>query len=205
LTTNFDHPYEDVGTPPVQEKIAQTIGDAGVQMDLRFTWLSRLDMTFFRRLRGRVRIGRPDAPRSDDLPEGDAVTVAVGLLPVLLFLLALIYLDSYSWSAPAFVAGALAAGCLLAVLCWFVNAALESSLAVAPATYSRYVAPIVEELAKAFLIWRSFARTGSVPGGRADLRVRDRDGFAVVENLYYWHSLANRPSASGWSADSARP
>jgi len=34
LFTNFD-----------QETIAQDIGDAGFQMDLRFTWLSRLDMT----------------------------------------------------------------------------------------------------------------------------------------------------------------
>ena len=45
LATNFDHPYEDVGTPPVQEKIAQNLGNAGFQMDLRFTYLSRLDMT----------------------------------------------------------------------------------------------------------------------------------------------------------------
>lgn len=45
LFTNFDHRYEDVGNPPVQEKISQSIGDAGFQMDLRFTWLSRLDMT----------------------------------------------------------------------------------------------------------------------------------------------------------------
>ena len=45
LFTNFDHRYADLGSPPVQQKIAQNIGDAGVQMDLRFTWLSRLDMT----------------------------------------------------------------------------------------------------------------------------------------------------------------
>ena len=45
LATNFDHRYEDVGVPPVRQKIAQRIGDAGVQMDLRFTALSRLDMT----------------------------------------------------------------------------------------------------------------------------------------------------------------
>jgi hypothetical protein len=45
IATNFDHRYEDVGVPPVRQKIAQTIGDAGVQMDLRFTALSRLDMT----------------------------------------------------------------------------------------------------------------------------------------------------------------
>jgi hypothetical protein len=45
LTTNFDHRREDVGVPPVETTIAQTIGNAGAQMDVRFTWLSRLDMT----------------------------------------------------------------------------------------------------------------------------------------------------------------
>jgi len=45
LATNFDHRQEDVGTPPVETTIAQTIGNAGAQMDFRFTWLSRLDMT----------------------------------------------------------------------------------------------------------------------------------------------------------------
>ena len=45
LFTNFDHRYETIGTPEEQVKIAQAIGDAGVQMDLRFTWLARLDMT----------------------------------------------------------------------------------------------------------------------------------------------------------------
>jgi hypothetical protein len=45
LATNFDHRYEEIGNPPEPEKIAQNIGDAGVQMDLRFTWLSRLNMT----------------------------------------------------------------------------------------------------------------------------------------------------------------
>ena len=37
------------------------------------------------------------------------MTVAVGLLPVLLFLVALIYLDSYKLVRPRWVAGVLAA------------------------------------------------------------------------------------------------
>jgi hypothetical protein len=48
LATNFDHRYADVVTPlggTETQKIAQHVGDAGVQMDLRFTSLSRLDMT----------------------------------------------------------------------------------------------------------------------------------------------------------------
>jgi hypothetical protein len=53
LTVNFDHQYADVwdvdtttgAWSPTSTKIAETLANAGVQMDLRFTWLSRLDMT----------------------------------------------------------------------------------------------------------------------------------------------------------------
>jgi len=126
------------------------------------------------------------------------VTVAVGLLPVLLFLLALIYLDSYKLVRPRWVAGTLIAGCALAVACWFVNASLESRLAMSATTYSRYVAPVVEELAKALLI------VGLVRANRIGFLVDAAiygfaigTGFAVVENIYYWDSLAN-PSLSLW-------
>jgi RsiW-degrading membrane proteinase PrsW (M82 family) len=126
------------------------------------------------------------------------VTVAVGLLPVLLFLLVLIYLDSYKLVRPRWVAGALAAGCVLAAVCWFVNASLESRLAISVATYSRYVAPIIEELAKAVVI------VGLVRANRIGFLVDAAiygfaigTGFAVVENIYYWHSIAN-PSLNLW-------
>lgn len=45
LSTNFDHEHEDIGVPPATQKISRSIGDAGVQMDLRFVTLSRLDTT----------------------------------------------------------------------------------------------------------------------------------------------------------------
>jgi RsiW-degrading membrane proteinase PrsW (M82 family) len=126
------------------------------------------------------------------------MTVAVGLLPVLLFLLALIYLDSYKLIRPRWVAGALVAGCVLAAACWLVDAALESRLQLPVATYSRYVAPVVEEFAKALLIV-GLVRTNRI-GFLVDAAIYGfaiGTGFAVVENLYYWHSLAN-PSLSLW-------
>ena len=126
------------------------------------------------------------------------MTVAVGLLPVLLFLLALIYLDSYKLVRPRWVAGVLAAGCVLAAACWFLNAVLESGLALTATTYSRYVAPVVEETAKSLVIvW--LVRTNRI-GFLVDAAIYGfaiGTGFAVVENLYYWHSLAN-PSLSLW-------
>ena len=50
------------------------------------------------------------------------MNVLVGLLPVLVFLVALIYLDSYKLVRPRWVGGTLIAGALLAAVCWFVNA-----------------------------------------------------------------------------------
>jgi len=126
------------------------------------------------------------------------VTVAVGLLPVLLFLLTLIYLDSYKLVRRRFVAGALVAGCFLAAACWFLNAALETRLALSATTYSRFVAPVVEETAKALVIvW--LVRTNRI-GFLVDAAIYGfaiGTGFAVVENLYYWNSLAN-PSLGLW-------
>ena len=126
------------------------------------------------------------------------MTVAVGLLPVVLFLLVLIYLDSYKLVQRRFVAGALVAGCALAAASWALNAALEARLALSAATYSRYVAPVVEETAKALVIvW--LVRTNRI-GFLVDAAIYGfaiGTGFAVVENLYYWHSIAN-PSLGLW-------
>jgi RsiW-degrading membrane proteinase PrsW (M82 family) len=126
------------------------------------------------------------------------VTVAVGLLPVLVFLLALIYLDSYKLVRPRWVAGVLAAGSVLAVVCWVANARLQASLALSTVSYSRYAAPVVEEAAKALVIV-GLARMNRI-GFLVDAAIYGfaiGTGFAVVENIYFWHSLAN-PSLSLW-------
>jgi RsiW-degrading membrane proteinase PrsW (M82 family) len=126
------------------------------------------------------------------------VTVAVGLLPVLLFLLALIYLDSYKVVRRRYVAYALLTGCGLAGVCWLVNTRLEPALAVGPQAYSRYVAPFVEEIAKACaIVW--LVRTNRI-GFLVDAAIYGfaiGTGFAVVENIQYWYALSS-PSLSLW-------
>jgi protease PrsW len=126
------------------------------------------------------------------------VTLAVGLLPVVLFLVVLIYLDSYKLVRRRFVAGALVAGCVLAAACWFVNVALAAQPAISAANYSRYVAPFIEETAKALVIVL-LVRTNRI-GFLVDAAIYGfaiGTGFAVVENIYYWHSLEN-PSIALW-------
>lgn len=126
------------------------------------------------------------------------MTVAVGLLPVVLFLLALIYLDSYKLVRPRWVGGILVAGCVLAALCWVANSRLEDALAIGSGPYSRYVAPVLEETVKACtIVW--LVRVNRI-GFLVDAAIYGfaiGTGFAVVENIYYWQTLSN-PSLSLW-------
>jgi protease PrsW len=126
------------------------------------------------------------------------VTVTVGLAPVLLFLLALIYLDSYKLVRRRFVALSLLSGCALAAACWLLNKNLESFLGFGPAAYSRYAAPLIEEVAKAAVVVL-LVRTNRI-GFLVDAAIYGfaiGTGFAVVENIAYWYQLEN-PAVSLW-------
>ena len=77
------------------------------------------------------------------------VTAPLGLMPVLVFLLALVYLDSYKLVHLRMVLALIVAGALAAVLCYFANAQLQQALGLDLLHYSRYVSPLVEETLKA--------------------------------------------------------
>ena len=126
------------------------------------------------------------------------MTVAVGLMPVLVFLLALIYLDSYKLVRRRWVAGTLGAGCGLAVVCWMINAKLGSTLELSATGYSRYLAPFVEEAAKGLaIVWLVRANRVGFLVDAAIYGFAIGTGFALVENLYYWYSL-DSPSVALW-------
>jgi protease PrsW len=113
-----------------------------------------------------------------------------GFLPVLLFLGALIYLDSYKLVRLRWVVFTIVLGGAAAAASYTANGMLLSRLAMDFSTYTRYVAPVVEESAKALiLIWliRS-QRTGflvdaSIYGFAVGT------GFALLENAYYLRSI----------------
>jgi len=113
-----------------------------------------------------------------------------GFLPVLLFLGVLIYLDSYKLVRMRWVVLTIVLGGAAAAASYTANGMLLSRLAMDFTTYSRYVAPVVEESAKALiLIWliRS-QRTGflvdaSIYGFAVGT------GFALLENAYYLRSI----------------
>lgn len=111
-------------------------------------------------------------------------------LPVLIFLCALIYLDSYKLVRLRWVVFAIVLGGAAAAASYAANGVLFSRLAVDFTTYSRYLAPVVEESAKALVvIWfiRS-QRTGFLVDASI-FGFAVGTGFALLENAYYLQSI----------------
>jgi RsiW-degrading membrane proteinase PrsW (M82 family) len=116
----------------------------------------------------------------------EALRPALGLLPVLSFLVALVLLDSYKLVKLRAVVAVAAAGMAAALACYFVNGGLLAALDVEIGSFTRYVAPPVEELAKALVIVLLLRahRIGFLVDA-AIFGFAVGTGFAMVENLQY--------------------
>lgn len=127
-----------------------------------------------------------------------ASVVPVGLLPVIMFLLALVYLDSYRMVRMRLVLGMVAAGGVVAGICYVLNGDIMSLLNMNLTHYSRWVAPIVEETLKAsVVIWLfSTHRVGFLVDS-VILGFAVGAGFSVVENFYYLY-LVNDTTLAIW-------
>jgi protease PrsW len=112
----------------------------------------------------------------------------VGLLPVLTFLLTLLYLDSYKLVNLRTVIAIVACGGLAAAASYGVNAVMFDIAHLDLLHFSRYVAPFTEELLKGLIIV-VLIRTHRI-GFLVDAAIFGfavGAGFALVENLYYLH------------------
>jgi RsiW-degrading membrane proteinase PrsW (M82 family) len=114
------------------------------------------------------------------------VPLAVGLLPVLGFLAGLVALESYKLVRLRMVVAVVAAGAVVAGACYLASVPLMDALSLDLARYSRYVAPVLEELVKAAVVGVLVHthRVGFLVDG-AILGFAAGAGFAVVENLHY--------------------
>jgi len=128
----------------------------------------------------------------------DVSDAVIGLSPVLAFLAALVYLDSYKLVGLRVVIAVVALGLFAAVAALYVNGALLAAGWLDRATLSRYVAPIVEETAKALIVV-GLVRTNRI-GFLVDAAILGfaaGTGFALVENLQY-QRLAPDAGAGLW-------
>lgn len=123
-----------------------------------------------------------------------AVGFALSVLPVLLFLGALVVIDSYKLVSLRSILVASAVGAVVAGVCYVVNSALAPALSLGMTTYTRYVAPVLEETLKAaflvFLLSRN--RIGFVVDA-AIYGFAIGTGFALVENVYYVLTYSHAP------------
>ena len=124
--------------------------------------------------------------------------IAVSLLPAVIMLLVFMFMDSYKLMDIKSVLIAIAVGSLAAVVSYFVNdplvGFLSAKFAIAVDTvwtyYSRYGAPVVEELFKGIILVY-LIRTSKI-GFNIDAAIYGFGlgaGFAIIENLYYVYVL----------------
>ena len=110
----------------------------------------------------------------------------VGLLPVASFLAVLLYLDSYKLVKLRSVIAVVGAGMVTAGVSYVANGLLLSASEIDFISFTRYVAPVTEELLKALVI-AALIRAHRI-GFLVDAAIFGfavGTGFAMVENLHY--------------------
>jgi RsiW-degrading membrane proteinase PrsW (M82 family) len=118
----------------------------------------------------------------------------LGFLPVALFLLALLYLDSYKLVRLRTLVVLIAVGCVAAAISLVINEALVDVMSRRMLT--RYAAPVVEEIFKAIpIFWMLRTRRIGFLIDAAICGFAVGAGFALTENLYYFSKLAAAPPA----------
>jgi RsiW-degrading membrane proteinase PrsW (M82 family) len=114
------------------------------------------------------------------------------LLPVLIFLVILLYMDSYKLVSFRTILWVILVGSLLPVAGYWLNGYAINLLDWDLSTYSRYAAPIIEEGLKASLVIFLF-RTNRI-GFLVDAGILGfavGAGFGVVENFYYLYMASD--------------
>lgn len=120
------------------------------------------------------------------------VVAPIGLLPAVIFLVTLLYMDSYKLVSMRAIIRVIGIGGLLVILAYFVGSGILDSTQMARIDYSLYVAPVLEELLKASVIV-VLLRTSRI-GFLVDAAIFGfavGTGFALIENLYYLQTLDN--------------
>jgi RsiW-degrading membrane proteinase PrsW (M82 family) len=120
---------------------------------------------------------------------GPAAILAVGLLPVIAFLSVLVALDSYKLVKLRVVVLLVVWGALAAGASYLISTVVFSVVQINLHSYSRYVAPLIEEALKGAIIV-VLIRKGRIGFliDAAILGFAAGAGFAMLENLFFYFS-----------------
>ncbi|MFQ5486539.1 MAG: PrsW family glutamic-type intramembrane protease [bacterium] len=120
----------------------------------------------------------------------DLIKIAVSLLPVFLFLGALIVFDSYKLVKLPSLLVTIAAGCAVALICMGINTRLLNLWPMEFKTFAKYVAPVIEELLKAvYIVFLVRLKRVGFMVDAAIYGFAIGAGFAFVENIFYLQTI----------------
>jgi protease PrsW len=126
-----------------------------------------------------------------------AIALIISVVPVFLFLGALVLLDSYKLITLRAILLAVAAGAAAALAGYVVNVFLRPGLGLDLSRYSVLVSPVVEELLKAaYIVWLLRRNKVGFVVDAATYGFAVGTGFAFFENLYY---LPIHPNPTIWT------
>lgn len=115
---------------------------------------------------------------------------AFALLPTLFFLTGLIFFDSYKLVRFSSILITIFYGGISALICYYINNLFLDTTNISVYDYSRFYAPLVEEIAKAVLLLILIQRKKI--GFLVDACIfgfASGCGFALIENIYYLTQL----------------
>lgn len=116
--------------------------------------------------------------------------IVVSLVPVFVFLLALVFLDSFKLVRASAVVRAIVVGILVAIVSMYLNRWLVETMSLSQSVFGRYVAPTVEELLKAvYVVYLIKSQRVGFMVDAAVCGFAVGAGFALFENGYYLWAL----------------
>ncbi|MCK5032052.1 MAG: PrsW family intramembrane metalloprotease [Calditrichia bacterium] len=122
----------------------------------------------------------------------DIIKILLSAIPVFTFLIALIFIDSYKLVKLKSIIQTIIIGAFAAILCFGINNQLMITFGIQKLFYSKYLAPLIEESAKAlFFIYLLKSKKIGFMVDSAIFGFAIGAGFAAVENMYYIYALEN--------------
>lgn len=118
--------------------------------------------------------------------------IMTGALPVIVFLVTLVLLDTFKLTGAKSVLLALAVGVVAAMIGYFINNLLLARTGCSYSSYCRYIAPFIEEFLKsAYLVYLVSSKRIGFMIDAAVYGFAVGAGFAIVENVQYLATLGD--------------
>lgn len=116
-------------------------------------------------------------------------------MPVILFTIILVYLDSFKLVKSKDVLILFILSALTGLLAYFINSTIASATSISEQLNIRYVIPIIEEVLKFLIFYLLYRRNQA--GFMTDAMIYGfiiGSGFAFTENIYYYYFKISEPT-----------